>query len=135
MQLLKIFLLFFVSILLLACHQNKTFIEGKVIYFERIALPPQATLEITLEDVSIMDIPAPIIAQTRQNITSQVPILFRLNVDPKLIQKGHRYNLRAKILYKDTLLFITEYNPLQDSTFKNIELRVKKVSPHLSTPQ
>ena len=82
-------------------------ITGSVFYRERIALPPDAALEVTVEDVSKADAPAPVIGQLRIMPTGQVPIRFETPYDPNRVRPEHRYALRARILLGDRLLFTT----------------------------
>ena len=82
-------------------------ITGSVFYRERIALPPDAALEVTVEDVSRADAPAPIIGQLRVMPTGQVPISFETPYDPNRVEPGHRYAVRARILVGDRLLYTT----------------------------
>lgn len=97
-------------------------VSGSVSYRQRIALPPMATLVVTLEDVSLADVAAPVIAQTRlQTGGQQVPIPFALTYAPGAIEAGRRYNLRAQIFYGDQLAWtstraypvLTEGHPTQ----------------------
>jgi len=80
-------------------------ITGSVFYRERIALPPGAALEVTVEDVSRADAPAPVIGQSRFTPGGQVPIRFEVPYDPNRVRPEHRYALRARIVVGDRLLF------------------------------
>ena len=83
-------------------------ISGTVTYVVRMALPPDAAIDIRLEDVSLADAPAKLIAE---NIFAaagqQVPIQFQLPYSPNDIQAGNRYSVRARITVGDRLLFTT----------------------------
>ncbi|HCM46118.1 MAG TPA: hypothetical protein DIS98_00910 [Colwellia sp.] len=126
---------FFVSFLLGGCDSiqapsNKTpqaniqIVKGKVYYLERKLLPPGASLEITLEDVSKMDIASTKIASITQKISSTPPYTFNLEYDASLIKPNMRYNLRAKVILAEKLLMTsTEHlNPFKDPTNINIKL-------------
>jgi len=104
----KVLLLALLLVLSVGCAQKSSALEGTASYHERIALPPNAVLEITLEDVSLMDIKAPVLAQKSTQIVGQTPFAFSLEYDPTLIQERHRYNLRAKITIEGKLIFITD---------------------------
>jgi uncharacterized lipoprotein YbaY len=83
-------------------------LTGTVTYRERIALPPDAIVEVRLEDVSRADAPAIVVAE--QTITSpgQVPIAFSLSYDPSAIEERFTYAVRARITdASGRLLFIT----------------------------
>ena len=87
-------------------------ISGTVIYRERMALPPQATVTVRLEDVSRMDVAADVLAESRFPAESGPPFAFRLDYDPAEITEGRRYALRASIHLEDRLLFTnTEHIP------------------------
>ena len=83
-------------------------LRGTVTYRERIALPPEAVVEVALEDASKADAPAEVIARTRVEKPGQPPVPFRIDYDPARIEARHRYVLRARITVGDTLWFSTE---------------------------
>ena len=83
-------------------------ISGSATYFQRIAMPPDAVLSVAIEDISIADVPAVIIAQQTIPFNArQVPIPFSLIIDPALITPNHFYSLRASILVRYQLAFTT----------------------------
>jgi putative lipoprotein len=75
-------------------------LTGTVSYRERIALPPDATAEVVLEDISIADRPAVEIARATVAPAGQVPIPFRLHYASDRIEADHRYGVRAAILWR-----------------------------------
>ena len=83
-------------------------ITGTVTYLVRMALPPNAAIDVRLEDVSRADAPATVVAE---NIFAaagkQVPIPFQLPYSAKDIQANHRYSVRARITVEDKLIFTT----------------------------
>lgn len=85
-------------------------LNGEVAYRQRIALPPNAQLKVTISDVSLMDVASPVIAETTiETAGRQVPIPFTLDYDPSLIEPRGRYAVSARIT--DTsgkLLWITD---------------------------
>ncbi|MBW3694560.1 lipo-like protein [Vibrio sp. T187] len=84
-------------------------ISGTVSYRERIALPEGAMVTIVLEDVSLADAPAKVIAKHRfETNGQQVPLSFDLAYDSRKIQERHRYNVRAKIEVNGRLRFTTD---------------------------
>ncbi len=83
-------------------------VTGTATYRERMALPPGAVLEATLEDVSRADAKAETIAQTRVTSPGNPPIAFTIEYDPAKILTDHRYVVRAKILVNEKLLFTTD---------------------------
>ena len=81
-------------------------ISGTVAHKERMALPPTAQIELTLEDVSRAGAAATVIASTTiATEGKQVPIPFELAYDPARIDPRSRYNLRARILDGTDVLF------------------------------
>ena len=82
-------------------------VSGTATYRERIALPPDAVFEATLENVARADVPADVIARTRMQSPGQVPIRFTIPYDLARIDASGRYGVRARILHGDNLLFTT----------------------------
>ena len=97
--------------LLSACQSTtpagKTSLDGEVFYLQRIALPPTATLSVSLQDVSLMDAPAVTLAEQKGPVKGQVPLPFHLSYDPAQIKPGHTYSVSARIEVDGKLLFIT----------------------------
>jgi putative lipoprotein len=83
-------------------------VTGTVTYRERIALPPDAVVEVELLDVSLMDIAAIVLAQTSIRPTHQVPIPFELAYDPETIDSRMTYAVRATIRRGENTLFVTD---------------------------
>ncbi|WP_299691290.1 YbaY family lipoprotein [uncultured Vibrio sp.] len=92
-----------------AVAQYTQVISGTVAYRERIALPDNAVVTVTLEDVSLADAPSQVIA-TQEFTTDgkQVPFAFELGYDDDKINATHRYNLRATIHVDGQLRFTTD---------------------------
>lgn len=82
-------------------------VTGKVAYLERMALPPDATLEVRVEDVSLADAPAKTLGVTTIPNPGQVPIPFSVTYDPAEVRPGHRYTVRATIRVGEALWFTT----------------------------
>lgn len=94
-------------------HQNTentlASIIGTVAYRERIALPEQAVVTISLQDVSLADAPAKVIATQRiETQGKQVPFNFELAYDASKIIDQNRYSVSARIEMDGQLLFITD---------------------------
>lgn len=84
-------------------------VKGSVSYRERVALPPDAIVEIWIIDVSPMIVAAVVIAQTTiPSAGRQVPILFELRYDPSRIEPSHTYGIRAVIRSGGRMLFATD---------------------------
>ncbi|HEX5071051.1 MAG TPA: YbaY family lipoprotein [Vicinamibacterales bacterium] len=88
----------------LAAAQVPQQVAGTITYREKVALPPTATVEVRLEDVTRPDATA-VIASTFIDRPGQVPIPFELPFDPDAIDARGRYAVRATIQDGDTVLF------------------------------
>lgn len=82
-----------------------TFVSGTVTYRERIALAPTAVVEIRLDDVTRAGGVPPVVAFTRLDNPSQVPLRFTLPYDASAIDPRRRYAVRASISDGGVLLF------------------------------
>ncbi|MEZ8279748.1 YbaY family lipoprotein [Vibrio splendidus] len=89
--------------------ENNQVVSGTVSYRERIALPENAVVTVTLEDISLADAPSTVIA-TQEFTTDgkQVPFAFELSYDNNKIKANHRYNMRATIHVDGKLRFTTD---------------------------
>ncbi|MBL8999684.1 MAG: YbaY family lipoprotein [Phycisphaerae bacterium] len=83
-------------------------VTGSVSYRERIALPPNCTVEVKLLDVSLADAPATIIGQAVINNPRGVPVPFRITFDPARIDQTRRYSVSARITSGGRLLWISD---------------------------
>jgi putative lipoprotein len=104
--------------LLAACQSiqpaAKTSLNGEVFYLQRIALPPSATLSVSLQDISLADAPAVILDEHKGPVKGQVPLPFHLSYDPAQVKPGHRYSVSARIEVNGELMFITtEHHAVQ----------------------
>lgn len=85
-------------------------LNGTVAYRQRIALPSDARLTVTISDVSLMDAPATVIARTEiETAGQQVPIPFALDYDAARIVAGRSYAVSARITdVAGKLIWITD---------------------------
>lgn len=83
-------------------------IAGEVTYRERIALPPNAILTVTLADVSLADAPSAVVAEQVFDPAGQVPVRFKLKVDPAVLRPNMSYAMQATITVDDRLWFIND---------------------------
>lgn len=74
-------------------------LAGKVMYRERMAMPPEATVTVTLADVSRADAPAQLIAEQQIDNPGNVPVPFALRYDKSFAQNSHpmAYAVRAEV--------------------------------------
>ncbi len=83
-------------------------LSGTVTYRQRVALTPEAELQVELRDVSRQDAEAPLIAKRVIARPGQVPIPFTLDYDPTLIEPGRTYAVSARITDRGQLQFVTD---------------------------
>ncbi|CAH0533945.1 hypothetical protein VST7929_01823 [Vibrio stylophorae] len=84
-------------------------VRGTLTYLQRIALPDDAVITVTLEDIAFADAPAEVISQDSFMAEgNQVPFNFTLEYDPNLINARHPYNIRARIDVDGQLMFTTD---------------------------
>jgi putative lipoprotein len=92
-----------------AMPREERSVSGTVAYRERMALSPDAAVQVQLSDVSRQDAPAQVIAETTFTAGGrQVPLPFELRYAPELIESNHTYALRATIRDQGRLLFTTD---------------------------
>lgn len=91
-------------------HTVLALLEGIAIYRERIALPPDAVLTVTVQDVSLADAPAAVIASARLPTNGrQVPLPYQVEYDPSRIVAGRTYTVSGRISDgQDRLLWTTD---------------------------
>jgi len=80
-------------------------VKGTASYRERIALPPDAVFEATLEDVSKADARAEVIGRARIERPGNPPIAFEIPYDASKISPRGRYAVRARIVVGSRVLF------------------------------
>lgn len=108
----------------------QTSLNGEVFYLQRSALPPSATLSVSLQDVSLADAPAIILDEQKGPVKGQVPLPFHLSYDPAQVKPGHRYCVSARIEVDGKLMFITtEHHAVQldGSDTQPLKIRVDAV--------
>jgi putative lipoprotein len=81
-------------------------VSGTVTWTERPALPPGAVLEVTVEDISRADAPAPRLARFAVSPVGRPPLAFEIDLpapDPRA-----RLSLRATVRHEGALLLATD---------------------------
>lgn len=111
-----------------------TWIEGTVLYRERMLLPPTAEVEVELQDISRADAPAETLATVILPARSGPPYAFRIEYDNAAIDQRHTYALRAVIQAGGKLLFSsTEHiDPFAEGP---IEIMVQRVPEAVAAPE
>jgi uncharacterized lipoprotein YbaY len=79
-----------------------------VTYLPRIALTPEAVVQVELRDVTDSDAEAASVAKQVIRRPGQVPIAFSLEYDPAAILPGHWYAISARISDRGQLQFVTD---------------------------
>ena len=105
-------------------------ITGTLTYMARIALPPDAAIDVRLEDVSLADAPAKLVAENIFALgQNQVPVPFQLPYNPAEIQPSHRYSVRANITVDGNMLFTTTqlYPVLTNGASTDVALLLERV--------
>ncbi|MCG9720921.1 YbaY family lipoprotein [Shewanella sp. Isolate7] len=102
-------------------------IQGEVWFKERIALPPAAVLSVQIQDVSLMDAPAVVLAAfERDDVTTPAPFTFVIPRDQ--FEAGHTYSVGAKISLDGKLMFInTQSYPIDLGDSAPISVLVQRV--------
>ncbi len=107
-----------------------TSVTGTVTYRERIALTPDAVVEVQLLDLSIADASAKLIAEQTIKPQHQVPIPFELIYDPAVIDERYTYAVRATIRERGLLMFTTDrsYRVLTRGSPNHVDLVLVRTS-------
>lgn len=90
-----------------AAEATPLYIKGDVVYRERIALPENAQLEVTLSSAATDDSAANVIATTTFMPTVSSPIPYELKFDSSAIRPDETYELSARIMVGDKVFFTT----------------------------
>ena len=83
-------------------------LTGTITYRQRIALTPEAVVQVELRDVSRQDAEAPLVARRILEKPGQVPIAFTLGYDAGVIDPRHTYAVSARITDRGQLQFVTD---------------------------
>ena len=85
------------------------FVEGSIYYRERIALPDNAQVSVSLQDISLADAPSVLLAKQEFEANgNQVPFYFKLDYNKANILPQHTYSVSARIEVDGELIFITD---------------------------
>jgi putative lipoprotein len=106
-------------------------LTGTVTYLPRVALPENAVVQVQVQDVSLQDVVATVLAEQRiETNGQQVPVLFSLSYDETKLEPNHSYALSVRITVGDTLLFINTQQVRvlgEGYPSDNVEVRVEQV--------
>lgn len=88
-------------------HAKITSLTTQVTYRDRSKLPSGSQLIVTLSDISKADTKASIVAQEILDITQAPPFTVELVFDKHVIERSDRYNLSARIINEDNVLYVS----------------------------
>jgi len=84
-------------------------VSGTIRIQQRVALPPDAVITVTLSDASLADAPSKVLAQRAVRTEGkQAPFSFVLPYNPSDVQPNARILLSAAVTINDRLVFITD---------------------------
>lgn len=84
-------------------------VSGTIWIKQRVALPPDAVLTVTLSDASLADAPSKVLSQRAVRTEGkQAPFSFVLPYNPSDVQPNARILLSAAVTINDKLVFITD---------------------------
>lgn len=92
----------------IAAVADEALLIGTATHSDRTALPPGAVLQVKLEDVSLADAPAVVIASHTEENPGAPPYVFTLAYDPAQINARHTYAVRARVTLGARLLMTTD---------------------------
>jgi putative lipoprotein len=78
-------------------------VTGTVTYLERIAMPPDAVVTVRLQDVSVADAAAVLVAEQVIRNPGNVPVPYSVEYDSTQINSARTYAVRAEIRTGATL--------------------------------
>lgn len=109
-------------------------VSGTASWRERMSLPPGASFEATLEDVSRADAPSEVVGRTRVETPGAPPIRFSIPYDPSRVQARNRYVVRARVMHEGRLLFTTDSAyPVSLPTAQPVELLLRRADAAATT--
>lgn len=107
-------------------------VSGTVTYRERLALTPDARLQVQLRDTSLMDAAAPLVAEQVIENPGQVPIRFEVEYNEDDINSRNTYSIQARIIEgDDRLAFIndTAYDVITRGNPSRVDMVLVMVQP------
>ena len=82
-------------------------VSGDIFYRERIALPPDATVQVRVVSLGRPGAARTVVAEQSFAAPRRVPIPFKLECDPQALQPGAAYGLEATISRRGKVEFAT----------------------------
>ena len=110
-------------------------VEGRVLFLERLALPPTAVVRVELRDTSRADAPARTLARQTFTAKQGPPFAFSLAVPASSFDPRATLSLFADIRDGRRLMFVADTsNPVPPQGAKGLELRLKFVASATGDP-
>ena len=111
-------------------------VSGTITYRERMALGPDATVEVELRDVSLQDAPSVAVAKVTITSPGQVPVSFEIEFDPSSIDDRATYAVRATINDRGQMLFTntTAYDVITRGNPTHVDMVLERVGVASPTP-
>lgn len=111
-------------------------VTGTITYRERIALSPNAVVEVKLSDVSLQDAPSVTIEELTIRNPGQVPISFEIEYDSDEIDERFTYAIQVRIMEGDDLAFIndTAYDVITRDNPHHVDMVLVRVGGGPSEP-
>jgi putative lipoprotein len=113
-----------------ASPQDALVIRGEAIYFERIAPPANAQLQVSLIDASLADTAQASVATAMVDNAGPPPIPFQLAAAKGTVDPSRRYSLRASLRDAEGRLWFTsdESHPVTPGDPGPVTIRMKFVA-------
>ncbi len=111
-------------------------VSGTITYRERMALGPDATVEVELRDVSLQDAPSVAVAKVTITNPGQVPVSFEIEYDPSDIDERATYAVQAAISDRGRSLFMntTAYDVITGGNPTHVNMVLERVGAASPTP-
>ncbi|TDB59917.1 YbaY family lipoprotein [Photorhabdus khanii] len=109
---------------------KRSFVEGNINILQRIALPADAVLTVTLSDISLADAPSVTLSKKIERLGGkQSPFHFVLPYRPSEIKPHARIVVSASVSLHNRLMFVTDtaYEVINNGQTKDIEITLKAV--------
>jgi uncharacterized lipoprotein YbaY/heat shock protein HslJ len=106
-------------------------VSGSVTYRDRALLPPDATLTVTLADVSRADAAAEVLATAEMQTRGAPPYPFRLAYDPARVDDRNSYAVSARVTLGDRLMMVSDsHHPVitRGAPVSDVEVILRRVS-------
>ena len=108
--------------------EAQQWITGKITHDGSAMIDEDVQVDISLRDVSLMDVASKLISSTTVSNPKTFPISYKLSYDPSDIESGHVYALSARISGSgDKLWYINDVHtqvPLTETPSPNIDVAV-----------